>query len=188
MITRRDFIKVKNTPQFRNFDVSQNNNGTICIKVSDNGTNYISYKNYLGIQYQIGYNEYRGEYWLRLRNGQHITPLHYNRNTRNYGFETFDDALDHLKNLFDKKYGRTESMYESYNYNSVAPGVNEVYNALGDVAFNFYIANGRHLTKEEWENALAFFYDKFFEDYDEDYDEEEYDDEDYDDEDYSDEE
>ena len=187
MITRRDFIKVKNTPQFKNFDISQNNNGTICIKVSDSGTNYISYKNYLGIQYQIGYNEYRGEYWLRLRNGRHITPLHYNKNTRNYGFETFDDALDHLKNLFDKKYGRVESVHESYHYNSVGPGVDEVYNALGDVAFKFYIANGRHLTKEEWENALAFFYDKFFEDYDEDYDEDEDYDDDYD-EDYGDEE
>ena len=178
MITRRDFIKVKNTPQFRNFDISQNNNGTICIKVSDSGTNYISYKNYLGIQYQIGYNEYRGEYWLRLRNGRHITPLHYNKNTRNYGFETFDDALDHLKNLFDKKYGRVESVHESYHYNSVGPGVSEIYDALCDVAFNYYQEHDRHLTKEEWENALAFFYDKFFEDYDE----EDYDDEDYDDE------
>ena len=166
MITKRDFIIVKNTPQFKNFNVSQNSNGTICIKVSDNGTNHFPHKNYLGIQYQIGYSEYRGEYWVRLRNGQNITPLHYNRDTRNYGFETFNDALNYLKNLFDKKYGKAESMHESYHYNSSAIGVSEIYNALCDVAFNFYEEYDRHLTKEEWENALAFFYDKFFEDYD----------------------
>ena len=158
-------MKVKNDPQFNNFLVSQNANGTICIKVADQGTNWLPHKNYLGIQYQIGYNRYREEYWIRLRNGEHITPLHYNRNTRDYGFDTFDEALDYLKNLFDKKYGKVESLHEAhYNYNSVAPGVNEVYQALSDVAFKFYMKYNRHLRKKEWDNALAFFYDKFFED------------------------
>ena len=172
MITRRDFIKVKNTPQFRNFDISQNNNGTICIKVSDNGTNRFPHKNYLGIQYQIGYSEYRGEYWVRLRNGQNITPLHYNRNTGNYGFETFDDALDYLKNLFDKKYGLNESLNE--HYNSVERGASEIYNALADVAYDFYMETGEHLTYEDFENGIEYFMDKFFEGGDdEDYDDEE---------------
>ena len=162
MITRQDFLKVKNDPQFNNFVVSQNANGTICIKVAERGTNSLPLKNYLGIQYQIGYNRYREEYWVRLRNGRHITPLHYNRNTREYGFDTFDEALDYLKNLFDKKYGKVESMKESHNYSSNEPGIREVYNALCKVDFDFYKKFNRNLTKDEWNNAFTFFLDNFF--------------------------
>ena len=63
MITRKDFLKVKNTPEFKNFEVSQNSRGTIQIKIADVGTNWIDYKNanLKGIVYQIGYNEQREE-------------------------------------------------------------------------------------------------------------------------------
>lgn len=104
MITKEDFLKVKTAPEFKEFEVKQNNRGTIQITVSERGTNYYDYenKNRYGIQYQIGYSEDRREYWIRRRNGRDITPLHYNRHTHDYGFETFDDAVEYLKKLFTK--------------------------------------------------------------------------------------
>lgn len=56
------------------------------------------------VEYTIGYTSGIG-YWLR-RQGEcgHTFPLHYNRNTGKYGFDTFEDAANHLEKLFIKKY------------------------------------------------------------------------------------
>lgn len=73
----------------------------------------------------------------------------------------------------NKRYTRYTEVNESYNdrYNSAAIGVSEIYNALSDLAFDFH-ENGNDLTKAEFENAFAFFLDKFFEDegYEDEYD------------------
>ena len=56
------------------------------------------------VEYTIGYGDGIG-YWLRRQNRcGHTFPLHYNRKTGEYGFETFEDAANHLEKLFIKKY------------------------------------------------------------------------------------
>lgn len=56
------------------------------------------------IEYTIGYTSGIG-YWLRRQGESGFTfPLHYDRNTGKYGFETFEDAANHLEKLFIKKY------------------------------------------------------------------------------------
>ena len=58
------------------------------------------------VEYTIGYTAGIG-YWLR-RQGEsgHTFPLHYNRNTCEYGFKTFDEAASYLEKLFINKYFR----------------------------------------------------------------------------------
>lgn len=103
MITKREFLMAKYMPEFKNYEVNQNSRGTIQIKVAEYGTNYYNRSNNdFGIAYQIGYNEDRGEYWIRRRNGRYTTRLHHNRRTGEYGFETFEDALEYLRKLFIK--------------------------------------------------------------------------------------
>lgn len=56
------------------------------------------------IEYTIGYTQGIG-YWLRRQGDSGSTfPLHYNRNTHEYGFKTFKEAISHLEKLFIKKY------------------------------------------------------------------------------------
>ena len=56
------------------------------------------------VEYTIGYGDKIG-YWLRRQGESGSTfPLHYNRNTGKYRFETFEEAANHLEKLFIKKY------------------------------------------------------------------------------------
>lgn len=56
------------------------------------------------VEYTIGYTPGIG-YWLRRQGESGSTfPLHYDRNTGKYGFETFEEAVAHLEKLFIKKY------------------------------------------------------------------------------------
>ena len=56
------------------------------------------------VEYTIGYTPGIG-YWLRRQGESGSTfPLHYDRNTGKYGFDTFEDAANHLEKLFIKKY------------------------------------------------------------------------------------
>ena len=56
------------------------------------------------IEYTIGYTPGIG-YWLRRRGVSGSTfPLHYNRSTHEYGFNTFEEAASHLEKLFINKY------------------------------------------------------------------------------------
>ena len=56
------------------------------------------------VEYTIGYTQGIG-YWLRRQGESGSTfPLHYNRSTRKYGFNTFEEASSHLEKLFIKKY------------------------------------------------------------------------------------
>lgn len=57
-----------------------------------------------------------------------------------------------------------ESIEYNSNYNSTGRGVDEVYEALSEVDYNFYNKDGKSLTLEEMENALSFFLDKYYED------------------------
>lgn len=58
------------------------------------------------IEYTIGYTSGIG-YWLRRQGDSGSTfPLHYNRHTGKYGFETFEEAVAHLEKLFIKKYNK----------------------------------------------------------------------------------
>ena len=61
------------------------------------------------------------------------------------------------------------------HYNSVGRGCSEVYSALAEVCEDFYFDEGEGLTREEMENAIAYFLDKYYED--EYYNEDEYDEE-----------
>ena len=77
-------------------------------------------------------------------------------------------------NLLITKYGAdnvnnqikkiNESIEYNSNYNSTGRGVDEVYEALSEVDYNFYNKDGKSLTLEEMENALSFFLDKYYED------------------------
>lgn len=54
--------------------------------------------------YTLGYTPEIG-YWLRRQGESGSTfPLHYDRYTGKYGFETFEEAANHLEKLFVKKY------------------------------------------------------------------------------------
>ena len=56
------------------------------------------------VEYTIGYTQGIG-YWLRRQNEcGHTFPLHYNRNTGEYGFKTFEEAVAHLEKLFINKH------------------------------------------------------------------------------------
>lgn len=56
------------------------------------------------IEYTIGYTPGIG-YWLRRQGEFGSTfPLHYDRYTGKYGFNTFEEAANHLEKLFIKKY------------------------------------------------------------------------------------
>lgn len=56
------------------------------------------------VEYTIGYTKGIG-YWLRRQGESGSTfPLHYNRNTHEYGFNTFEEASSHLEKLFINKY------------------------------------------------------------------------------------
>ena len=107
-ITDENFQDFKAAFKHFGFPITQNKNGSIIIKVANKGTNYYDYKNMnaKGIFYIIGYNEYRNGYWVRRQNGEHQFPLHYNRDSYNYDFATFDDAMEYLLKFFNKKYGK----------------------------------------------------------------------------------
>ena len=56
------------------------------------------------IEYTIGYTHGIG-YWLRRQGESGSTfPLHYNRNTGEYGFKTFEQDVAHLEKLFINKH------------------------------------------------------------------------------------
>ena len=58
------------------------------------------------VEYTIGYTPGIG-YWLRRQGVSGSTfPLHYNRSTHEYGFNTFEEAASHLEKLFIDKYFR----------------------------------------------------------------------------------
>lgn len=151
MITRKDFLKVKNSPEFKNFEVSQNSRGTVQIKIADVGTNWINYKNAnaKGIVYQIGYNEQRGEYWIRRQNGRYITPMHYNKQTGNYGFATFDEALEYLKRSFIRT-GKNKMPVENEIIKS------EIYRYL-ELAMHKLSNNDIHPSDDELNAAFKWF-------------------------------
>lgn len=104
---KKHFEMVASRPEFANYKVYTNKNGTIIIKVADKGTYDMETertRNY-GIQYQIGHS--CGQYWIRHRNGGYIWRLHLNRTTGKYGFKTFEAAFEYFMKYWHKKFGIT---------------------------------------------------------------------------------
>lgn len=100
------FEMVASMPEFANYQVYSNKNGTIIIKVAERGTNVYNFRNAnerYGIQYQLGHSN--GQYWVRQRNGDFIWPMHYDKYTGKYGFETFEAAFAYFMKYWHKKYG-----------------------------------------------------------------------------------
>lgn len=164
MITNREFRLVANMPEFKNYNVSQNKNGTIVIKVADRGTNYYNWndENSRGISYQLGYNDDRDEYWIRRRNGGYISLMHHNRKTNEYGFKSFDEMLDYFLNFWHKKYGKvTETINENSDYDEEEFEImeiirSEVFNVLEDLTYRLK-RKGIELTDERLEAAVEFY-------------------------------
>lgn len=103
-ITDEQFEEFKDAFEDFGFPIGMNSNGSIYIKIADTGTNYYNWRNAKGILYYLGYSNERNEYWIRYRNGDSLTPLHYDKHTRSYGFATFEEAMNYLLKLFNKKF------------------------------------------------------------------------------------
>lgn len=102
-ITPSNVYSVLTNNVFKNFRVRVSKSGSIKIELEPSKR----YKNgwvSKPVEYTIGYGDKIG-YWLRRQGDSGSTfPLHYNRKTGDYGFETFEDAVAHLEKLFIKKY------------------------------------------------------------------------------------
>lgn len=61
-----------------------------------------------------------------------------------------------------KKMKLSESLFESLNEDLQDDLINDVYNKLGDLAFEYYEEKNENPTKEEWQKALDWFMEKFF--------------------------
>lgn len=107
IITPSEVYSVLTNKVFNIFKIRVARTGNIKIEIEpakevDNGMGY----RYMleSIEYTIGYTKGIG-YWLRRKNENGATfPLHYNRNTHEYGFKTFEEAVAHLEKLFINKY------------------------------------------------------------------------------------
>lgn len=102
-ITPSNVYSVLTNIVFNNFKIRVSKSGSIKIELEPSKV----YKNgwvSKPVEYTIGYGDGIG-YWLRRQNEcGHTFPLHYNRKTGDYGFETFDEAVAHLEKLFINKY------------------------------------------------------------------------------------
>ena len=103
-----------NTPENVYSIVANKNFNKFRIRVAKSGNIKIEIKpgdRHLGgwrrpIEYTIGYTHGIG-YWLRRQGESGSTfPLHYNRSTHKYGFNTFEEAANWLEKLFIDKYFR----------------------------------------------------------------------------------
>lgn len=103
-ITAENLYSICSNPVFNHYKIRIAKSGNIKIELEpayyrNKGT----YKLW-AIEYTIGYTKGIG-YWLRRQgNSGSIFPLHYNRNTHEYGFNTFEEAAKHLEKLFINKY------------------------------------------------------------------------------------
>lgn len=100
------FDVVANMPEFANYTVRANKNGTIIIKVAKVGTSRYNFNNAnekYGIQYQLGYSN--GRYWVRCQNGNNRWPMFRDVCTRKYRFDTFEAAFTRFMVYWHKKYG-----------------------------------------------------------------------------------
>lgn len=61
-----------------------------------------------------------------------------------------------------KKMKLAESLFHSLNEDLQDDLINDVYNKLGDLAFEYYEEKNENPTKEEWQRALDWFMEKFF--------------------------
>ena len=102
-ITPSNVYSVLTSNVFRNFKVRVSKSGSIKIELEPSKCHKNGWVS-KPIEYTIGYTPGIG-YWLR-RQGEcgHTFPLHYDRNTGKYGFDTFEEAANHLEKLFIKKY------------------------------------------------------------------------------------
>lgn len=103
-ITSSQFYSVLENSNFNKFKIrAAKRTGNIKIEIAPS----IMYKNgwkSKPVEYTIGVTEGIG-YWIRRQNNCGWTfPLHYNRNSGKYGFETFEEAVTHLEKLLVKKY------------------------------------------------------------------------------------
>ena len=110
-ITPSNVYSVLTSNIFRKFKVRVSKSGSIKIELEPAK----HYKNgwvSKPVEYTIGYGDGIG-YWLRRQNESGSTfPLHYNRKTGAYGFESFEDAVSHLEKLFIDKYFYIKSVTE----------------------------------------------------------------------------
>jgi hypothetical protein len=99
------FKYIANNNLFNKHWIRLNRNNTICIKIREVGTNYFNFNNEnekYGIQYQIGFNINTNKFWIRRQNGAYQFPLHYNRNTGDYGFNTWKETYEYFINFWNK--------------------------------------------------------------------------------------
>lgn len=57
-------------------------------------------RKYRGTGWVLAYSN--GRYWIRGFNEWYIHPLHYNKETREYGFKEFDEMLNHFVKFYKK--------------------------------------------------------------------------------------
>ena len=102
-ITPSNVYSVLTSNVFRNFKVRVSKSGSIKIELEPSKCHKNGWVS-KPVEYTIGYGDSIG-YWLRRQNRcGHTFPLHYNRNTGEYGFKTFEEAAAHLEKLFINKY------------------------------------------------------------------------------------
>ena len=100
-ITDADFESVQNDPLLADYEVTQNRNKTIIIRVGDTRIGYYGPgRTHLGRGYQLGYSTERHSYWVRYFNGDNMGVLDYKNGK--YGFDTFDEAYEYLRNVIKK--------------------------------------------------------------------------------------
>lgn len=105
-ITAENLYSVVSNPIFNCYKIRIAKSGNIKIELEPA---YFRYKGLYGykvsaVEYTIGYTKGIG-YWLRRQGNSGSTfPLHYNRDTHKYGFNTFKEAEKYLEKLFINKY------------------------------------------------------------------------------------
>lgn len=103
-ITPSEVYSILTNKVFNIFKIRVAKSGNIKIELVPAGNKVAGLWRSKAIEYTIGYTKGIG-YWLRRQGESGSTfPLHYNRNTHEYGFKTFEEAVAHLEKLFINKY------------------------------------------------------------------------------------
>lgn len=103
-ITPDNVYSIVANKNFNKFRIRIAKSGNIKIELVPAENHVVGFWRSKPIEYTIGYTKGIG-YWLRRQGESGSTfPLHYDRYTGKYGFDTFEDAANHLEKLFIKKY------------------------------------------------------------------------------------